>query len=113
MLDNQVSKAFPSIITLREYGEPSLHEIMDLTMRTCRVGRKDFCSSRRAEQFCKARHIYFWLARKLTIKSWKQIATPCERDHTTVIHGFQCVESNPARYEPELSEVRQAIEARA
>jgi chromosomal replication initiation ATPase DnaA len=113
MLDEQQPKAFASILTLREQDGPSLHEIMDATMRTCRVGRKDFVSNRRAEQYCKARHIYSWLARKLTNKSWQQIAIPCVRDHSTVIHGYQSVEREPGRYEPELSRVRDAIGMRA
>jgi chromosomal replication initiation ATPase DnaA len=109
MLDEQQPRAFASILTLQEKDGPSLHEIMDATMRNCMVGRKDFVSNRRAEQYCKARHIYSWLARKLTNKSWQQIAIPCGRDHSTVIHGYQSVERDPGRYEPELSRVRDAI----
>jgi chromosomal replication initiation ATPase DnaA len=113
MLDEQQPKAFASILTLRDQDGPSLHEIMDATMRNCMVGRKDFVSNRRSEHYCKARHIYFWLARKLTNKSWQQIAIPCDRDHSTVIHGFHSVERDPGRYEPELSRVREAIGRRA
>jgi chromosomal replication initiation ATPase DnaA len=110
MLDEQAPRSFQSILTLQPCDEVSLHEVIEITTRVCRVGVKDFASARRWEHFVRARHIYFYLAHKFTGKTFPQIAKLCgDRDHTTAVHGYKSVERDPGRYEPELSSVRQAL----
>lgn len=58
------------------------------------VDPADFFSHRRKRQFCEARHIFFWVCRKYTTKSFPQIGRFCgDRDHSTVAHGVQKVDS--------------------
>ena len=108
MLQESQGRAFNSVVTLKEV-EPSLHTIMDAVQRTCDVHHRDFISHHRYWHYCRARHIYCYLARKLTSKSFPQIARLANRDHSSMVHGYQMVERNPGRYEPELSRAREAI----
>lgn len=61
-------------------------------------------SSTRQIKACRARHIFFFVARKYTMLSNPQIgAIAGGRDHSTAMHGTAKVTSNPAFFDPELA----------
>lgn len=57
------------------------------------ISINDVCSSRRTKIHVRARHLYFWIARKFTGLSLPQIGMISGgRDHTTVLHGCRRVD---------------------
>lgn len=90
---------------------PTLADIVTIVCQICGVRRLDLFSPRRAQKFCRARHVAYWLARKHTDKSFPVIAHYIgERDYSTVIHGVKVVEKYYPRYAADIAacEVRLA-----
>jgi chromosomal replication initiation ATPase DnaA len=82
-----------------------LHDIILASCRVCGVELNEFKSPRRTDRVVRARHIYMFVAGILTEKSWVQIGRACNRDHSSVMYGYDKVANNRAAYEPELSRV--------
>ncbi len=56
-------------------------------------------SPRRLRYIVAARHVYFWIARNYTSRSFPEIGRFCSRmDHTTVMHGVKKVDANMPEY---------------
>jgi hypothetical protein len=90
--------------------EPRLHEIANAVCKVYGIWRNDLVSSRRNKKFCDARHVYFWIARKFTQLSFPVIGRRCgNRDHTTVMHGFDKVEKNLPQYSDRIVSVLQEL----
>lgn len=83
--------------------------LADIILAVCtvfNVSRNDFISHRRFRQFCDARHVYFWIARKHTTCSYPMISMRCgNRDHSTAMHGAEKISRNFANYEPQVNRV--------
>lgn len=59
----------------------------------------DLRSPRRHRHVVAARHVYFWIARNYTGKSFPSIGRFCGRmDHTSVMHGVKKVDDNMPEY---------------
>lgn len=64
-----------------------------------KVGLSEFCSPQRFSELVKARQVYFWIARRISGKSYRQIANFAgKRDHTTIQHGIRLVEKEFPRF---------------
>lgn len=76
-------------ITLTQRKEIiTLQDIIRAVSAKRSVKISDIKSSRRQQEIVNARQEFFYLARKLTNKSWPQISMFCgNKDHTTAIHG--------------------------
>jgi hypothetical protein len=74
-------------------------------------------SARRSKPLVRARHTSFWLARKITGKSFAQIGVHMlAGDHTSVMHGFSSIERLRLAYPEvarELAELEGIIHAAA
>ncbi|MBL1435202.1 MAG: hypothetical protein COB08_003250 [Rhodobacteraceae bacterium] len=57
------------------------------------VSKNDIDSDRREASLVHARHVCFWLTKELTLLSFPQIGMAMHRDHTTVMHGVQMIET--------------------
>ncbi|WP_458760523.1 helix-turn-helix domain-containing protein [Afipia sp. TerB] len=96
-LSNEAMKAAwteieDAVAAARDY-RPKLQQVMAAVCRHFLVSRTDLCSARRADTIVKPRQIYMYLAKKLTTRSYPEIARFCGgRDHTTAIWACQQVE---------------------
>lgn len=73
--------------------EIGLHEIVDAVCSAAGVSTVDFKSQRRKKIYCLARQIYYWIAKRLTTKSFPQIGKHGgNKDHATVMHGYGKIE---------------------
>jgi len=52
-------------------------------------------SRTRTADICNARHILYWLLRSEGL-SYPKIGALLERDHTTILHGVERVDADPA-----------------
>lgn len=90
---------------------PSLADIVAIVCRIVGVHKDDLLGPRRAEKFCRARSIAYWLARKHTTRSFPDIGYHIgERDYSTVMHSVNVVKENYAKYAADIAacEVRLA-----
>lgn len=89
--------------------EPSMASILRAVSLVTKVSTLEMKSPRRSKNIARARQIYFYLARKLTSRSFPQIARYVGRDHSTVIHAIKQVETYQQHFEPELSQLLAAF----
>ena len=110
----RLPKHAEAILTMAPYtNEITLSDIKMQVAAVCKVNMADFLSSRRSVPLVRARHIYFALARELTVRTYPQIAFHCgRRDHSTAVHGAQKVAMFPEDFEPEMTIARYEIQAR-
>lgn len=69
----------------------------------------DIKSTSRMEHACRARQIFFWLARHYSPCSFPQIGNYLGKDHSTVVHGVKKVSARIADY-PELEKIKTLLE---
>lgn len=82
---------------------PKLIEILDAVSQTFGVGKIEIIGPHRRQNIVAARFVFFWLAKKLTIRGYTYIAKFLgDRDHATVINGVRRVEENMIYYAPRL-----------
>jgi len=75
------------------------------------VSQEEILSRRGEQRICDARHVVFYLARRLTSHSLASIGALCgDKDHGTVIHGIRRM-TGLLETEPKLREKVAAIEA--
>lgn len=87
-------------------GRRDMRAIRDTVAAVCSIDAATLIGVRRAVPVCRARHIFYFVARELNGASLSQIGKACgHRDHTTVLHGIRKVEADRAAFEPELGEV--------
>lgn len=79
--------------------EIGLHEIVDAVCAAAGVSTVDFKSQRRKKIYCLARQIYYWIAKRLTTKSFPQIGKYAgNKDHATVMHGVKKIDTARQEY---------------
>jgi len=66
---------------------PDLAACLALVAATSGEAAAELLGPRRGRALAKARHILFWLARRRTRLSLKEIGAGLCRDHTSVLHG--------------------------
>ena len=103
-----------TILTLSElhssYDGPPLNSIIQAVRLVTGIRLVDFVSPRRQPQFCDARAVYYHLARTLTPRSFPEIGRRCgNRDHSTVVHGFNKVAADPAKYADTISAAKRVL----
>jgi len=82
-----------------------LDRIITVVCSVCRVTELDLKSPRRRQDIVNARQMVMWLARANTALSMPQIGKRLgNRNHTTILHGIRCVDTDRLRYEPQLTE---------
>lgn len=70
-----------------------IKRIQQVVARHFDVSRTDILSARRLKAFARPRQIAMYLSRKLTLRSFPEIARHFgDRDHATVIHGARKIE---------------------
>ncbi|NOR63276.1 MAG: hypothetical protein GQ535_12390 [Rhodobacteraceae bacterium] len=72
---------------------PKISDIIAAVGAHYGIAKTDIESDRREASLVHARHVSFWLAKELTLLSYPQIGMAMHRDHTTVMHGFQTIET--------------------
>lgn len=89
---------------------PALGHILAAVSVRTGFSTRDIIGRRRHQDVVRARMIYWALARRLTKCSTTKLGDYSGgRDHSTVMHGTQKVERNPAAFEPEMSELLAAL----
>lgn len=85
---------------------PSLKTLRSVVAVVCKVSIVELTSERRFIPVCRARQIFFYVARELTGASLPAIGRACgNRDHSTVMHGIAKVTNKREMFEPDLSRV--------
>jgi chromosomal replication initiator protein len=85
---------------------PKLMQILDAVSVSYKVGKRDIMSLCRVPHIVEARDGYYWLAKKLTVRTYPEIGRFLnDRDHTTVWNGVRRVDARMDRHKPRLREV--------
>lgn len=88
-----------------------LREVLILVEEATTISVKDLLTPCRFKHICRARHIYYYAARKVPGRSFKAIGAGCGgKDHQTVWHGVDKVRGRPSDFEPELSRVMAGVD---
>lgn len=77
-----------------------LDQIVNQVCRVYDVSLDNICSKSRKKQYVLARNVAFYLARKHTDHSLKEIGQRFNRRHSTVIKGVTCIEKEISRRSP-------------
>ena len=88
-------------------------QIVSTVSARYRVTPEQIMEHRRFQAFSWARHVAFYLARESTSLSFPAIGKYFNRDHSTVIHGWNVVRERMAERPMFASEVRRLMEERA
>ena len=75
-----------AVSIMREKGFHSLDTVLSVVAKVSGFTPEEVLSQNRKARLAQARHIYFYLARKLNYSS-TEIATHSGYDHSTVLHG--------------------------
>ena len=79
--------------SFKRYEYPGLKEIMATVAAYYHIEVSDIQSHRRTACLVRPRQVYFYLARKMTPRSFPEISRECgDRDHTTTLHGARKIE---------------------
>lgn len=81
-----------SFRSLRKIDDAPLHMILTLVAYHTQNSTLDLRSCRNARRVCLGRHIFMYLARYHTRKSYPAIGRFIDRDHTTIIWGVRRIE---------------------
>lgn len=105
--DQEPVKKLPTLPPVeRAPRKLDLRTIRSVVAAICEISVNELISARRHVPVCRARHIYYAVARDMTGQSLPQIGKYCgDRDHSTVLHGIAKVEEDREYFEPELSRV--------
>ncbi len=91
----------------RNNTKPGFTEIVDSVSRHFKIPVEDICGISRKAPIVHARHIAVFLTRELTRDSWKHIGTLFgDRDHTSMMHGYQKISEMIARDKELRSQVK-------
>lgn len=86
-----------------EPSYPTLDEIFAAVCTHYGIGKTEMMSQRRKGPTSGARHVVYYLARRLTLNSLQTIGRKLgDRDHTTILHGVRRIEER-IRKDEELS----------
>lgn len=101
----QADRVLPMIVHRRQPkpldigGKSTLAWIMWAVSEASGISINDLISHRRQVPVSAARHVFFWMCRILTTKSYPEIGRFCGgRDHATVMHGVARIEQDMAKF---------------
>jgi Bacterial dnaA protein helix-turn-helix len=87
---NVVLERVSKIDCIGTHQFPSLKKIMVATILYYNIGEAVFLSPQRAAAIVRPRHVFFYLAQKMAMRSFPEIGRFAGgRDHTTVLHGVR------------------------
>ena len=72
--------------------------VMSVCAKVCQVSVNDIAGKLRNKNIARARHLYLWLMTKKTSWSLNEIGSTVDRDHATVIHSKNKIESEIELY---------------
>lgn len=99
-----------TIKTLKAGEAPTLRHILIAVEEATCTHLDEIVSPCRKRPVCRARQMYYWLARRLTKQTTTTIGRICAgRDHATVLHGIGRVNGRRDLFEPELSRLLEAL----
>lgn len=101
-----------AILSLNDFEpeKPKLEDILKAVSEICRVPVPYMLGPMRWPDYCRARHIFVYVARTLTAEKFQVLSLTLKRmDHSTAINSFRIVEKNPQQFEPELSRVMHRV----
>lgn len=77
----------------QEYRQPTLHDIRAIVCMHYGIELAALLSARRTQDLTRPRHVAYYLASKLTLKSLPEIGRHLGgKNHTTVLHGARKIE---------------------
>lgn len=86
-----------------------LDQILEQVCRLFQVSRESICSRSRKKQHVMARNVAFYIARRFTDFSLKEIGYRLNRRHSTVIKGITNVEKEISRKSPLGRQLKQTV----
>lgn len=95
-----------------EGKRPTLRHIMLAVEKETGVPLEVLLSPSRRPKHVRARHMCFWLARRLTGRSFPTIGRIARRDHSTVMYACAKVTEKRHMFEPEISRLEAALTPR-
>lgn len=84
--------------------------IVDVVARSYGLAPVDIMGTRRQSHIVAARHVAQYLARRITGMSFPELGRAFNRDHSTIIHGWQRVD-NERKRNPNIDAFLDEIEA--
>lgn len=110
LVENQVPE-WPPLHLFRPPGTPpSLKEIMAAVVAETGIPALAIRSHRRQRPLVRARQIFAFAAKTLTMKGYPEIGRNLFRDHSTIMHSVCKVEDHRDTFEPELRRVLERFE---
>lgn len=92
------------------FGAPRLTEIMRTVSFVTGIPRNEIASPRRHVAICRARHLFYWIARHHTSKSYPEIGRFCGgKDHTTIMHGMAKMRKRIEDYQGDIDMIENAL----
>lgn len=70
---------------------PSVARIVTEVCKYYKLRKAELLSFRKTVNVVRPRQVVMYLARRLTLKSLPTIGDAMDRDHTTILHGFQLI----------------------
>ena len=87
----------------------NMDEILTQVCTLFDISRESICSRSRKKQYVLARNVAFYIARKYTDFSLKEIGYQFNRRHSTVIKGITSIEKEISRHSPQGRQLKQTI----
>jgi hypothetical protein len=92
---------------------PHIDDILAAVLDVCNIDSRDMLGTGRNNRTCRARHIFTYVARCLTLHSYDAIAATIGRVHHTSAHNsYVRVKKDPSKFEPEISLVYALLNAK-
>lgn len=90
-------------------GGTTLNSIMEAVSNETNIPVEEIIGIDRKREIVKARHLFFYLAKKYSGKPLSAIGNTCYRDHTTVMHGVKAT-TEYIKNEDDLKQTLRKIE---
>lgn len=104
------TKVTTSVVT-NAISLPSLHRILDTVAEVTGIEKNRLTGSKASRHIIPERFVYYWIARKHTKKSLRQIAHVVGRIQSgSVLNGVRRVEEQPAKFAPLINAVLERLE---
>jgi chromosomal replication initiator protein len=90
-----------------DYSKPGFNQIVQLVSEKLNISVEEIKGASRKAPVVHARHITVYLTRRITGDSWKHIGSHLgDRDHTSIMHGYQKIDDMMHHDKELLSQVK-------
>jgi chromosomal replication initiation ATPase DnaA len=72
---------------------PTIHDCIRHAAVVCEIPVSDILGRSKCRAPTRARQIAMWAARKVSEKNFVQIARAFNRDHSTAMHAYRCIQN--------------------